>query len=135
MLLGISSNQFITCLLLFILLIIILLSKELIGDNIQMYFLVLVVLLIIVICLMENFQFLGINQESFSNIKLPLKNKKCYHRSKELDSYESKIDDRLDSWRKTEEEDRNIDTYEDEDIKFQEMAKYNTDYLSNGESF
>ena len=132
---GINSNQFFTCLLSLILLIIILLSKELIGDKTQMYFLIIVVLLIIVICLLENLQFLGISKESFSNMNLSLKNKHCFERSKQFDSYETKIDDRLDSWREVEEEDRQIETYNDEDAKVDEMIQFNSDYLSNGESF
>ena len=135
MFLGINSNQFFTCVLSLILLIIILLSRELIGDKIQMYFLVIVVLLIIITCLMENLNVKGINKESFSNIKLPLKNKKCFERNKQFDSYETKIDNRLDSWREVEEKDRKNNIFEDEDIKIQEMLQYNSDYLSNGESF
>lgn len=133
---SINSNQFITCILSLILLIIILLSKNLIGDRIQMYFLVLVVLLIIVVCLMENLNFLEIDLESFSNLNnISVKNKKCFHRSKQHDSYETKIDDRLDSWREIEEKDRNMETYDDEDVKLHEMIEQNADYLSNGESF
>ena len=135
MFMGINSNQFFTCLLSLILLIIILLSKELIGDKTQMYFLIIVVLLIIVICLLENLKFLGISKESFSNMNLSLKNKNCFERSKQFDSYETKIDDRLDSWREVEEEDRQIETYNDEDAKVDEMIQFNSDYLSNGESF
>ena len=136
MLLGINSSQFITCILSLILLIIILLSKKLIGDQTQMYFLVIVVLLIIVVCLMENLQFLGINRESFSNMaNLPIKNKKCFHRSKQHDSYETKIDSRLDSWREVEEEDRKVEEYNDETVKLNDMVEQNADYLSNGESF
>lgn len=136
MFLGMNSNQFITCVLSLILLIIILLSKNLIGDRIQMYFLIIVVLLIIVVCLMENINFFFINKESFSNPNnVKLKNKNCYQRSKQFDSYETKIDNRLDSWREIEEEDRGVETYEDEDIKIHEMITQNADYLSNGESF
>ena len=135
MFLGFNSNQFITCILSLILLIIILLSKDLIGDRTQLFFLVIVVLLIIVVCLIENLQFLGINQESFSNLKLPLKNKNCFHRSKQFDSYENKIDNRLDSWREIEEKDREMVNYDDENVKLQEMLQFKSDYLSNGESF
>ena len=130
-------SKYATCILSLILLIIIVLSKNIISDEIQFYFLIIIVLLIIITCFLDEINLPSFISENFVSLPMNMKDntRKCYERSKEHQKYNHKIEDRLNSWRKTEENDRNIKDYTDEDHKLIELAELNSDYLSNGESF
>lgn len=128
-----KAVNYFTCLLSLLLLIVILLSKNTINNDSLFYGLIIVTLLIIICCLLDNSN-INLNfLEGFQNIKRDL-TRNCYERSKEHDSYQTKIDTRLDNLRDLEEKDRTNIPYEDEDIKLQELTQMNMDYLSNGET-
>tara|TARA_B110001469_G_C9602291_1_gene299300 strand:- start:508 stop:912 length:405 start_codon:yes stop_codon:yes gene_type:complete len=128
-----KAVNYFTCLLSFLLLIVIVLSKNIINNDSVFYGLIIISLLIIISCLLENSNINLSFLEGFQNIKNDL-TRNCYERSKEHDSYQTKIDTRLDNLRDLEEKDRTDVLYEDEDIKLQELAQMNMDYLSNGET-
>ena len=128
-----KAVNYFTCLLSFLLLIVIVLSKNIINNDSVFYGLIIISLLIIISCLLENSNINLSFLEGFQNIKKDL-TRNCYERSKEHDSYQTKIDTRLDNLRDLEEKDRTGVLYEDEDIKLQELSQMNMDYLSNGET-
>lgn len=129
---NIYKREYFTIILAFLLLIIILVSKNTINlnnNNNFFYILIIVNLLIIISCLID---LSNRYTETFLNL---VKNKRCYRRSKEYDSYNYKIDSRLQNLRNLEEKDRKEKIYKDEELKFKELKIMNDDYLINGELF
>lgn len=135
---NILKKEYFTIILALLLLIIIVLSKNNINNNSNnsnfFYLLIIINLLIIISCLVD----LTKNYIEKFNSGYKIKNNNCFQRSKEYDTYNFKIDTRLNKLRELEINDRKYNNYivennKDENNKLKELNIMNLDYLANGE--
>ena len=124
-------------------LIIITIFRNQINDITQFYCLIIIILLIIISCLFGQTN-ININEKfTILNHKkklMEINNKECYERSKEYDDIKKKIDQRLDDFRRFEEQDRFYEKNNKRKLggeykKMIELGNYNLDYMANGEHF
>ena len=138
-----KEHNYFIILLCILFLIVILVFKNQISDDTQFYVLIIIILLIIISCLFGqtdiniNEKFSQLNQKKMLK---QIKDRECYERSKEYDDIKTKIESRLNDFRKFEEEDRfykqNIKgKLGGEFKKVIELGNYNLDYMANGEDF
>ena len=138
-----EHNYFIIFLCILFLIIITIFKKQITNTS-QFYVLIIIILLIIISCLFSTTdlnlkeKFTSINNKKKNLIRI--NNKECYQRSKEYDDAKKKIDQRLDDFRKFEEEDRFYMKNHKRKLggeykKMIELGNYNLDYMANGEDF
>ena len=137
-----EHNYFIILICILFLIVLIIFNNQ-ISDTTQFYVLMIIILLIIISCLFGQTD-LNINEKfttlNKKNILKKIKDKECYERSKEYDDIKSKIDSRLNDFRRFEEEDRLYKQSSEGKLngeykKIIELGNYNLDYMANGEDF